>query len=58
VDVTYAHTALGPEGEAALEAWTEARFRADLEFWERSMNHYLRTGARLGRDDHRSRPGG
>lgn len=49
VDVSYAYTSLTPSGDAYLAAWTQKTFLADMIFWERSMNHYLRTGNQLVR---------
>jgi hypothetical protein len=49
VDVSYAYTALTGAGEQFLEAWTSEAFLEGMIFWERSMNHYLRTGGRLAR---------
>ncbi|HUL75355.1 MAG TPA: hypothetical protein VLT86_19740 [Vicinamibacterales bacterium] len=49
VDISYAHTSLTPAGDAYLETWTNEAFLEAMVFWERSMNHYLKTGARLQR---------
>lgn len=49
VDVSYAYTALGNPGEEFLKGWTEEAFTRAMVFWERSMNHFLKTGARLER---------
>ena len=54
VDVSYATTSIAPHGDAFLDAWTEEAFLRAVTFWERSMNHFLATGARLrgvGRGD-------
>jgi hypothetical protein len=34
-------------GNAFIDACTEEAFRAMVEWWERSMNHFLRTGTKL-----------
>ncbi|MGE0464199.1 MAG: hypothetical protein AB7Q16_22755 [Vicinamibacterales bacterium] len=47
VDVAYTYTALTPAGEQWIAAWTDEAFLAMMTFWERSMNHFLKTGARL-----------
>lgn len=49
VDVSYAYTSIAPAGDAFLAAWTEDAFLQAVVFWEKSMNHYLRTGTRLAR---------
>ena len=51
VDISYAYTSLTPAGDAFLDAWTQETFMADMTFWERSMNYYLRTGKRLARPE-------
>jgi hypothetical protein len=45
--VTYAHTSLGPQGDAFVEAFTEAQYAKSMGDWEARMNHYLRTGQAL-----------
>jgi hypothetical protein len=45
--VTYAHTSLGPEGDALVASFTEAHYRAFMRDWEARMNHYLANGSRL-----------
>ena len=45
--ITYEHTALGPEGEAFVGAFTEARFQGFMALWEARLNHYLETGGCL-----------
>lgn len=49
VDVAYAYTGLTPAGNAFVEGFTERSFLDAVTFWERSMNHWLATGARLQR---------
>jgi hypothetical protein len=46
--VTYLHTSLGPAGDAFVEGFTEAHYRTFMEDWETRLNHFLRTGQRLG----------
>lgn len=48
VEITYTFTPLGPAGRAFVEQnHSEQAFRADMAFWEASMNHWLRTGGIL-----------
>lgn len=51
VCITY-HFVPTSEAGARLvrERHAEAEFRKAMEWWERSMNHYLETGTRLGRE--------
>lgn len=49
VEVAYTYTALAPEGERFIESFTEAAFLDAVVFWERAMNHFLKTGSRLAR---------
>jgi hypothetical protein len=43
--VAYTFTALSEKGNAFVDEYTEESFRHKMEHWERSMNHYLRTGS-------------
>lgn len=45
--ITYTYTGLTDAGNAFIERHTEAVFREMVQWWERSMNHYLRTGTKL-----------
>jgi hypothetical protein len=49
VEVSYAYTSLSRTGVEFLQAWADETFLEAMIFWERSMNHYLRTGGRLAR---------
>ncbi len=44
-EITYTHTSLGPEGDAFVEAFTEAHYAAFMKDWEAQMNRYLRRAA-------------
>ncbi len=45
VHITYTFTPLGAAGRDFLQATaSEEGFRRDMAWWERSMNHWLRTG--------------
>jgi hypothetical protein len=46
--VTYTYAALSAEGNPHVDAMTEERYRQQMVEWERALNHYLRTGERLG----------
>jgi len=42
--VTYAHTALSPEGERFVAGFTETAYEAFMREWEDELNYYLETG--------------
>ena len=44
VDITYTYTSLGVDGDRFLDSWTEEAFLSAVTFWEKSMNHFLKTG--------------
>ena len=50
VDVEYTYTSIAAAGRAFLDGLTEEVFRADVTFWEKSMNHWLATGERLAKE--------
>lgn len=47
--ITYAHTSLGPAGDALVEAFTEAAYAQFMRDWEERMNYYLTHGTLLRR---------
>ena len=48
VHVRYTFTPLGVAGaELVRDKHSESAFRRSLDWWERSMNHWLRTGETL-----------
>ena len=49
VDIAYAYTSTSKAGDEFLNAWTEESFVSAMTFWERSMNHFLKTGQQLRR---------
>jgi hypothetical protein len=51
VDITYTYTSIAPQGNQFLSAWSDESFLEAVTFWERSMNHFLRTGGKLRRAD-------
>jgi hypothetical protein len=50
VDVDYTYTSITPTGREFVDGLTEEEFRRDVVFWERSMNHWLKTGERLAKE--------
>jgi len=42
--VTYTYTSLGEEGNLFLESFTEDYYIQYLTFWQKAINHYLKTG--------------
>jgi hypothetical protein len=46
--VSYTYSALGSEGNARVDAITEEKYREQMVEWEAALNHYLKTGQRLG----------
>ncbi len=49
VHIGYTYTALAPEGNDFIEAFTEEAFLDAVRFWEKAVNHYLTTGEKLKR---------
>jgi hypothetical protein len=45
--VSYAHTSLGADGDAFVEAFTEELYERSMRDWEARLNHYLATGKLL-----------
>ena len=45
--ITYAHTSLGPEGDAFVAEFTEEHYRKFMQEWEARINHYLSTESLL-----------
>jgi hypothetical protein len=45
--VTYAHTSLGPAGDAFIDSFTDAHYRQFMRDWEARINHYLSHGIAL-----------
>lgn len=50
-EVVYAHTSLGPAGDAFVAGFTEAHYRGFMQDWEAKLNHYLRHGRARGDGD-------
>ncbi len=51
VDIVYTYTSTSPAGNEFIEDFTQESFLEAVSFWERSLNHFLRTGRRLGRHE-------
>jgi hypothetical protein len=49
--ITYTFTALSEEGNQFIDNFTEQNFVKDMQFWEATLNHYLKTGRPLPRPD-------
>ncbi len=47
-DIRYTYTALSAAGEQQLKAYTTEWFTQKMCGWEAAINHYLRTGKRIG----------
>ena len=50
-DITYAYTSISDHGDRALEEFTKKHFNSFMKTWEKELNYFLRTGARLGDPD-------
>ena len=46
-DVTYSHTSLGPAGDEFVAKFTADYYQKFMQDWEKSLNHFLKTGSRL-----------
>ncbi len=51
VHIGYTITALNEAGNRFVEDFTEENFVKDMQFWEATMNHYLKTGKALAQTD-------
>ena len=40
--IRYVHTSTGSRGDQALEAMTDAQWQSMMQFWEESMNQWLK----------------
>ncbi|HEY7543951.1 MAG TPA: hypothetical protein VID27_03670 [Blastocatellia bacterium] len=45
--ITYTFTALGEKGNSFIDGFTEEEFNRRMQWWEKSMNHFLKTGELL-----------
>ena len=45
--VTYAHTSLGPQGDAFVAGFTDEFYGQFMRDWESRLNHYLQHGSAL-----------
>jgi hypothetical protein len=46
-DVTYCHTSLSAEGDEFVASFTDDHYLKFMQYWEASLNHYLRYGSAL-----------
>ena len=46
-DISYLYTGLTAAQDAFIQNELPAQFQASMEWWERSINHYLKTGEKL-----------
>ena len=44
VDISYTYTATTPAGNDFIDRFSEEAFLVAVTFWEKSMNHFLKTG--------------
>ena len=51
VKIRYTITALSAAGNQFIDNFTEENFAKDMQFWEATMNHYLKTGKALPQSD-------
>jgi hypothetical protein len=51
VHISYTITALTAAGNAFIDNFTQDNFVKDMQFWEATMNHYLKTGKALSQTD-------
>lgn len=51
--ITYAHTSLGPEGDAFVASFSEEHYQHFMLDWEARVNHFLTHGSMLRRGDDR-----
>lgn len=49
-DVTYSYTSIGGEGDEFVARFTADSYQRFMEIWEKELNHFLKTGSRLGND--------
>lgn len=50
VDICYTYTAITPAGNEFIDHYSEEAFLNMAVFWEKSMNHFLKTGMKLTKD--------
>jgi hypothetical protein len=51
VHISYTVTALTAAGNTFVDNFTQDNFVRDMQFWEATMNHYLKTGKALPQSD-------
>ena len=50
-DITYSHTSIGAAGDEFVASFAADSYRKFMEAWEAELNHFLKTGSRLGHDN-------
>jgi len=50
-DVTYSHTSIGRAGDEFVARFTVDSYQRFMQIWEKELNHFLKTGSRLGHDN-------
>ena len=45
--IRYRYTGLSPKGNLDLEHYTQGWFESKMQNWEKTINHYLRTGKKM-----------
>ena len=51
VHISYTITALAAAGNTFIDNFSEENFVKDMQFWEATLNHYLKTGTALPQSD-------
>ena len=51
VHISYTITALSAAGNKFIDKFSEENFVKDMQFWEATMNHYLKTGQAMPQSD-------
>lgn len=51
VHISYTITALTAAGNTFVDNFSEENFDKDMQFWEATLNHYLKTGTALPQSD-------
>ena len=49
-DISYSHTSIGSAGDEFVAKFTADYYQKFMQVWEKALNHFLKTGARLPDD--------
>ncbi len=52
VDICYTYTAISPAGNEFIDSYTEEVFLEGVVFWEKSLNHFIKTGVKLTEEEY------